>query len=107
MSIFAKILMTFAIIILVGMLLQLFVLTLRLDTDEQKLKSGEITAEEAISEAEIAHSLVRIMLTLMLSLIIAGIAFIIDNSRKISNDLDELPEQIPVNDKEEDERRKK
>ena len=107
MTIIGKILKVIAMILLVAVLLHLFMLTLRLDTDDQKLRTDEITIEEAMDETEIANKLVRILLTFILSLMFAGISFIIDTSRKISDDIDDLPEQIPANDKEEDERKRK
>ena len=107
MSILGKILKVIAMVLLVAVLIHIFCLTLRLDTDEQKLRSGEITLEQAMSKADIAHSLIRAALVFFASQIFAGLAFILDTMRKVSKDIDDLPEQIPANNIESKRKKKK
>lgn len=96
MTIFTKFLKTVAAILTVAVLLQLFVLVLRLDTEDQKFRTGEITAGDTMNYDEMLHTLAKTALLFFASLIIAGIAYILETSRKISDDIDDLPEQIPV-----------
>ena len=107
MSLFSKILKALAMILIIAVFVNMFILALRMETDEQKLKNGEISPEESVSGKDIMQTFIKNGFAVLSSLIIAGIAIIFDTTRKVSVKTDDLPEQIQANNNDDNERRKK
>ncbi len=107
MTIIGKILKAIAMVLLVVVLIHIFCFTLRLEIDDQKLRSGEATLDQVMSKEDIVHSLIRAALVFFASQIFAGLAFIIDTMRKVDREIDDLPEQIPANNIESKRKKKK